>query len=95
VVTVPIVRLKIDQSFVRELPDREDNRAIARAVISLGRSLNLNVIAKGVETENQLNLLRDNACHEIQGYHYSKPVSPSELEQVIREPFTWPADVPA
>jgi diguanylate cyclase (GGDEF)-like protein len=91
----PIVRLKIDQSFVRDLPDGEDNRAIARAVISLGRQLNLKVIAEGVETERQLDFLRDNDCHEIQGYHYSKPVSPSELERLAREPFTWPADVPA
>ena len=88
----PIVRLKIDQSFVRELPDGEDNRAIARAVISLGRQLNLKVIAEGVETEKQLNFLRDNDCHEIQGYHYSKPVTPRELEQLLREPFAWPAD---
>jgi diguanylate cyclase (GGDEF)-like protein len=88
----PIVRLKIDQSFVRELPDGEDNRAIARAVISLGRQLNLKVIAEGVETEMQLNFLRDNDCHEIQGYHYSKPVTPHELEQLLREPFAWPAE---
>jgi EAL domain-containing protein (putative c-di-GMP-specific phosphodiesterase class I) len=88
----PIVRLKIDQSFVRELPDGEDNRAIARAVISLGRQLNLKVIAEGVETKNQLNFLRDNDCHEIQGYHYSKPVTPHELEQLLREPFAWPSD---
>ncbi|QIE29942.1 EAL domain protein (plasmid) [Caballeronia sp. SBC1] len=91
----PIVRLKIDQSFVRELPDGEDNRAIARAVISLGRQLNLKVIAEGVETERQLDFLRDNDCHEIQGYHYSKPVSPSELERLVREPFTWPVDAAA
>ncbi|MGX6998336.1 bifunctional diguanylate cyclase/phosphodiesterase [Caballeronia sp. KNU42] len=89
----PIVRLKIDQSFVRDLPDGEDNRAIARAVISLGRQLNLKVIAEGVETERQLDFLRDNDCHEIQGYHYSKPISPSELERLVREPFSWPADV--
>jgi diguanylate cyclase (GGDEF)-like protein len=88
----PIVRLKIDQSFVRELPDGEDNRAIARAVISLGRQLNLKVIAEGVETEKQLNFLRDNDCHEIQGFHYSKPVSPQELERLLKEPFAWPAD---
>lgn len=88
----PIVRLKIDQSFVRELPDGEDNRAIARAVISLGRQLNLKVIAEGVETEKQLNFLRDNDCHEIQGYHYSKPVTPLELEQLLKQPFAWPTD---
>ena len=88
----PIVRLKIDQSFVRDLPDGEDNRAIARAVISLGRQLNLKVIAEGVETERQLDFLRDNDCHEIQGYHYSKPVTPRELEQLLSAPFAWPSD---
>ena len=77
---------------MRELPDGEDNRAIARAVISLGRQLNLKVIAEGVETEQQLDFLRDNDCHEIQGYHYSKPVTPSELEQLLREPFAWPSE---
>jgi EAL domain-containing protein (putative c-di-GMP-specific phosphodiesterase class I) len=87
----PIVRLKIDQSFVRELPDGEDNRAIARAVISLGRQLNLKVIAEGVETQKQLNFLRENDCHEIQGFHYSKPVSAHELERLLKEPFSWPA----
>jgi len=89
----PIVRLKIDQSFVRELPDGEDDRAIAMAVILLGRKLNLKVIAEGVETESQLRFLRDNDCHEIQGYHFSRPVSPGEVERLVMEPFAWPQGV--
>lgn len=79
----PIVRLKIDQSFVRELPDSEDDRAIVMTVIRLGHELNLKVIAEGVETEKQLNFLRDNDCYEIQGYYFSKPVAPLELEKLI------------
>lgn len=89
----PIVRLKIDQSFVRELPGAEDDRAIAMAVISLGRQLNLKVIAEGVETHQQLEFLRDNDCNEIQGYHYSKPLYPAELEGLLRRPFAWPETV--
>ncbi|MDP9153039.1 MAG: EAL domain-containing protein [Pseudomonadota bacterium] len=86
----PIVRLKIDQSFVRELPGKDDDRAIAMAVISLGRQLNLKVIAEGVETETQLAFLRDNACNEIQGYHYSRPLKSHDLEQLLSQPFVWP-----
>ncbi|MEO6353911.1 MAG: EAL domain-containing protein [Burkholderiaceae bacterium] len=71
----PISRLKIDQSFVRDLPDNENDKAIAMAVISLGHQLNLKVIAEGVETERQLAFLRDNECDEMQGYYFSKPVS--------------------
>jgi diguanylate cyclase (GGDEF)-like protein len=75
----PIVRLKIDQSFVRDLSDDEDDKAIVMAVISLGHKLNLKVIAEGVETEQQLMFLRDNDCDEMQGYHFSKPVSADEV----------------
>jgi diguanylate cyclase (GGDEF)-like protein len=79
----PIVRLKLDQLFVRDLPQREDDKAIAMAVISLGHKLNLKVLAEGVETEQQLAFLRDNDCDEMQGYHFSKPVSPQEIEHLF------------
>ncbi len=75
----PISRLKIDQSFVRDLSDDEDDKAIVMAVISLGHKLNLRVIAEGVETGQQLAFLRDNDCDEMQGYHFSKPVSADEI----------------
>jgi EAL domain-containing protein (putative c-di-GMP-specific phosphodiesterase class I) len=91
----PIGRLKIDQSFVRALSDGHDDRAITMAVISLARQLNLNVIAEGVETHEQLAFLRDNDCHEIQGYHYSRPVPPAEIEALLRAPFRWPAEASA
>lgn len=80
----PVGRLKIDKSFVRELPHGEDDKAIAIAVISLGQRLNLSVIAEGVETQAQVEFLRENDCHEVQGFHFSKPVSPREIETMLR-----------
>lgn len=79
----PIVRLKIDQSFVRDLPDNENDRAIATAVISLGHKLNLKVIAEGVETEQQRTFLQENGCDEMQGYLFSRPVPVEEIEQLL------------
>ena len=65
----PVGRLKIDKSFIDDLPDDENDRAVASAVISLGQKLNLRVIAEGVETEAQAAFLRENNCDEMQGYH--------------------------
>jgi len=80
----PVARLKIDQSFIRNLPSDEDDRGIAAAVISLGQKLNMRVIAEGVENDEQLAFLRDNQCDEIQGYHFSRPIKPSGIETLLR-----------
>ncbi|MEK1840078.1 MAG: bifunctional diguanylate cyclase/phosphodiesterase, partial [Pseudomonas sp.] len=82
----PIARLKIDQSFVRDLPDNENDKAIATAVISLGHKLNLKVIAEGVETEEQQTFLRENGCDEIQGHFFSSAVSAEEISLLLRKP---------
>jgi EAL domain-containing protein (putative c-di-GMP-specific phosphodiesterase class I) len=82
----PIARLKIDQSFVRDLPDNENDKAIATAVISLGHKLNLKVIAEGVETQEQQTFLRENGCDEIQGYFFSRAVSFDEISLLLRTP---------
>jgi diguanylate cyclase (GGDEF)-like protein len=79
----PIDRLKIDQSFTREVVSSSDGAAIARAVIQLGHALELRVIAEGVETESQLQFLRENGCDEIQGYIYARPLDPEALRQMI------------
>ncbi len=82
---LPIAKLKIDKSFVRELPQREDDRAIVMAVLSMSRRLNLNVIAEGVETQAQVDFLRENGCDEIQGYYFSRPITPTEIEAMLAE----------
>jgi EAL domain-containing protein (putative c-di-GMP-specific phosphodiesterase class I) len=87
----PIARLKIDKSFVSDLPASTEDQAIAMAVISLGRQLNLKVIAEGVEREDQLNFLRANNCSEVQGFHYSRPLPPTELSALMKmPPPPWP-----
>ena len=85
---LPLARLKIDQSFVRNLAYDEKDRGIAAAVISLGHRLKMRVIAEGVETEEQLSFLRESRCDELQGYHFSKPVRPEAVEEMlVRQPW--------
>jgi len=81
----PVGRLKIDKSFIDEIPHDENDKAVARAVISLGQSLSLKVIAEGVETDAQVAFLSQNHCEEIQGYHFSRPVSAAALEKLLAE----------
>jgi EAL domain-containing protein (putative c-di-GMP-specific phosphodiesterase class I) len=80
----PVVRLKIDKSFIDGLPADENDKAVASAVISLGQKLNLRVIAEGVETDDQLAFLRDNNCDEMQGYHFSRPIPAQEIEELLK-----------
>ncbi|MCR4301371.1 MAG: bifunctional diguanylate cyclase/phosphodiesterase [Sulfuricaulis sp.] len=79
----PLDKLKIDQSFVRGLPADENDAAITRAVIALGQSLKLKVIAEGVETRKQLDLLREQGCNEYQGDFFSKPVPIQEFDRLL------------
>jgi EAL domain-containing protein (putative c-di-GMP-specific phosphodiesterase class I) len=69
----PFDKIKIDQSFVRDLDTKDDSRVIVRAIISLGQSLGIDVLAEGVETPRQLGLLRREGCGEVQGYIFSPP----------------------
>ncbi|MRG57817.1 EAL domain-containing protein [Phyllobacterium sp. SYP-B3895] len=81
--SLPVSRLKIDQSFVRNLAQDEDDRSIISAVISLGQRLNMLVIAEGVESEDQLAFLRENGCDEGQGYYFSKPIDPRKIADFL------------
>ncbi len=79
----PVSRLKIDQSFVQDIPGDEDDKAITGAIISLAQKLHLRVIAEGVETQEQVDFLRDAGCKEIQGYFFSRPLSSGSFESLL------------
>jgi diguanylate cyclase (GGDEF)-like protein/PAS domain S-box-containing protein len=79
----PIDKLKIDIAFVRDITTRPDDAAIALAIISMGHSLNMQVIAEGVESRAQMALLRRHFCDEIQGFHFSQALPPDELGKLV------------
>lgn len=81
----PLDALKIDQSFVDELVVDNDDTAITLAIISMAKSLRLEVIAEGVETLQQLEFLRQNNCDDIQGYYFSRPIQEREFKDFIRQ----------
>ncbi|MBI5753191.1 MAG: GGDEF domain-containing protein [Hydrogenophilales bacterium] len=81
----PLSKLKVDQSFVRNLSVNEYDATIAHTVILLGHSLQLTVIAEGVETKEQLDVLRRLGCEEMQGYYFSRPVPAADLSALLKE----------
>jgi len=82
---LPIDTLKIDRSFVRDIISNSDDRAIIRAIISLARTLNLKVVAEGVETHDQLTYLREQGSDGIQGFLLSEPMTPNSFIQLFEE----------
>jgi diguanylate cyclase (GGDEF)-like protein/PAS domain S-box-containing protein len=78
-------QLKIDQSFVRELPDKAEDRAIVTAIIRMAEGLGLSTLAEGVETPRQLNFLREQGCVEVQGYLFSRPLEREAFKTYFRE----------
>ena len=80
----PIDTIKIDRSFVRDLPKDSEDQAIAQAIISMGKALGMTVVAEGVETKEQETFLRNHACDEMQGFLFSKPLPPQELASLLR-----------
>jgi EAL domain-containing protein (putative c-di-GMP-specific phosphodiesterase class I) len=81
----PFDKIKIDQSFVRDLAMSGDSLSIVRAVTGLGTSLGMVTTAEGVETPEQLNMLRAEGCTEVQGYVFSPPRPAGEVERILRE----------
>jgi EAL domain-containing protein (putative c-di-GMP-specific phosphodiesterase class I) len=81
----PIQTLKIDRSFIRDLAVQTENGALTSAIIALGHRLNLSVIVEGVETADELDFLRGQACDSVQGFLFSPPVPPESFTSL------WPA----
>jgi EAL domain-containing protein (putative c-di-GMP-specific phosphodiesterase class I) len=82
---LPINKLKIDQSFVRDIPNDEEDVAIVKAIIALAKSLNLDLLGEGVETDAQKEFLLANGCKNIQGYYYARPMPSEEMKMYIQK----------
>jgi len=81
----PLDTIKIDRSITREFVGNTDNAELANAIIAMGKSLSLTVVAQGVETREQAELLRLHACDELQGFYFKRPLPANEFGQVLRE----------
>jgi EAL domain-containing protein (putative c-di-GMP-specific phosphodiesterase class I) len=89
---LPITRLKMDKQFIDDVGYNKKDQEIAKAIINLGKSLDLKIIAEGVEDENQKIFLEDTLCDEIQGYYYYRPLDPQILEKILggeKDPESW------
>jgi EAL domain-containing protein (putative c-di-GMP-specific phosphodiesterase class I) len=84
---MPLNQLKIDQSFVRDVLTDSNDASIVKTIITLAESLNLNVIAEGVETAAQREFLANAGCHAYQGYLYSRPLPIEKFEALVKENF--------
>jgi EAL domain-containing protein (putative c-di-GMP-specific phosphodiesterase class I) len=80
-----VYKLKIDQSFVRDLTDDPEDKAIVTAIINMANGLGLQTIAEGVETAGQLEFLRLQGCIEAQGYYFSRPLPADQFEEFVRK----------
>jgi EAL domain-containing protein (putative c-di-GMP-specific phosphodiesterase class I) len=80
----PVYKLKIDRSFVQSMTVNSDDAAITTTIINMAKSLNLKVIAEGVESKEQMSFLRANNCDEIQGYYFSPPVAAGDFAKIVQ-----------
>ncbi len=81
----PISKIKIDQSFVRDVHNDEDDAALVKAIISIAENLNLSTIAEGVETNEQREFMLKHGCDKIQGYFYSKPICAKDMKELLEK----------
>jgi EAL domain-containing protein (putative c-di-GMP-specific phosphodiesterase class I) len=80
----PLDIIKIDRSFIKDITNNPEDAAIVRAILAMAHNLKLKVVAEGVETEEQLEFLREQGCDEIQGYLLSVPLSAEEVPEFIK-----------
>ena len=85
----PIDALKIDQSFIRQISTHPEETTIVKAVVSMGRSMKLRVVAEGVETHEELAFLQAHQCDEAQGYYFSRPVLPEQFARLLETGMTF------
>lgn len=88
---LPVYKLKIDRSFVRDVMCNQDDAAITATIIMMGRSLNLRVIAEGVENEEQMSFLRAHQCDEVQGYYFSHPLTAADFAAKVQSTLLLPS----
>ncbi|MDD2266918.1 EAL domain-containing protein [Sulfuricurvum sp.] len=81
-----VYKLKIDQSFIHDITENSEDKSIVQTIINMANSLNMITIAEGVETAEQLSLLRENGCKEVQGYYFSKPLPAQEFKAYVLNP---------
>jgi len=81
----PIDTLKVDRSFIHNLPQDSENRSITEAIIAMGKALSLTVVAEGVETQDQWDYLRNHICDEMQGFYFSKPIAPDQFADLLKK----------
>ncbi len=89
---LPIDIIKIDQQFIRQIPDAKEDMALVKAVIAMAHSMGFDVVAEGVETAEQADFLCQHKCEELQGYHFSRPLPAAELEQLLEKQSNFGAD---
>jgi EAL domain-containing protein (putative c-di-GMP-specific phosphodiesterase class I) len=82
---LPLDRLKIDRAFITDVDKQRDSQSIVEAIILLAKGLSIDVIAEGVETEDEMNYLLNAGCREFQGFHFHRPMSPDMITKLLQE----------
>ena len=83
--TLPIDNLKIDRSFIREIPANQDSVVLTKAIIAMSNALGMSVTAEGVENLEQMDFLKEAGCQEMQGFYFSKPLSVDDFDQLLKK----------